>query len=230
MKNTIKILITAVLILSMTAIPVTAVDDEISIEQYMLELNGDVNGDGLIDNLDAALILKYDAGLLTEFKNKSPVGIPLEGERLTEITADFMKTHKNLTADDVTAIESYGVYGDCEVFWIEVEGQQDVGAEMYADIGGYLVEYHEYFRLHVYKDGEFCYLDIAYDQGLISSEDVLEVLKICSGIFPTKFYDPSHFSIMDLEVIIVNRFGDVNCDRVIDDLDAGIILKHDVGL
>ena len=92
------------------------------------------------------------------------------------------------------------------------------------------MEYHEYFRLHVYKDGEFCYLDIAYDQGLISSEDVLEVLKICSGIFPTKFYDPSHFSIMDLEVIIVNRFGDVNCDRVIDDLDAGIILKHDVGL
>ena len=233
MKKAIKILVLAILTLSFLIFPfaVGATEDTPSIEEYMLLLNGDVNGDGRIDNLDAALVLKYNVGTLTEFENKRPTGAPLEGVRKDEVISDFIATDAYLTEESVTVIESYGVYGDCEVFWININGQQDIPTENRIDIGGYFITYHNYFRLHVYKDGEFCGLDTAFNNGLITSEDVFEIMKICGGIYPVEYFDTGYGGIIaDLGVTIINRFGDVNCDRVVDNLDAQLILKYDAGI
>lgn len=228
MKNTLKIL-AAILVLAMTVIPVAAESDNVGLKQYIAELNGDVNGDGAVDNLDAALILKYDAGIVNELENKAPVSVPLEGEKKDKIISDFVTAYSYFSPEEITVAESYGVYDNCEVFYIDSEGMQEIDATIYEAIGGYWIDFNDYLRLYAYKDGEFCDLETAFNKGLISSADMLEIVKIHGEVYPTEYfdnvdvYDESH-------IFIVNRFGDVNCDCAIDNLDALAILKYDAGL
>lgn len=230
MKNTIKIL-AAILIFAMTVIPVAAENDNMSLEQYMVELNGDVNGDGAIDNLDALTVLKYDVGIVNEFKNKAPVSVPLEGEKKDKVISDFVSNYSYISSDEITVAESYGVYDNCEVLFIDFEGMLEITATEYEAIGGYWIDFNDNLRLYAYKDGEFCDLKTAFDEGLISSADMLEVMKMHGGVYPTEYFDDSVLEDAELSrIYVVNRFGDVNCDRAIDNTDALAILKYDAGL
>jgi len=243
MKRTTVILIASTLILSFAAFSVAATEADVGVGQYMLGLNGDVNGDGVINNLDAATVLKYDAGIVTEFYNKKPELLSLEQQHENKVVADFLN-FKNCDESDagyIKEIKSFGMYGSCEILWIDLY-KSDIDMTYYNDVGGYYIEEYKYSRIFVYKDGEFLKLNKALKEGLISSDDVFEVVKRMGAVLPVRYYKNVYVDketgitvenvseLKDIGVTIVNRIGDVNCDRTVNNTDASLILKYDAGL
>lgn len=230
MKKTICAILALVLTLGMAGIPVSAQ----SFTRFAIELNGDVNGDGDINSLDAALVLRYDVGLVNEFGNSRPIP-----ELTEEVDAELcLAYYEHYFADG-----NGGYYGNFEESGIEISSYlgcyngyhvayfldwfiQDTMAEETIIVAGYVFEYGTGRQHEVIKDGQFYTISQAYENGYLTAEDVYNIA-VLRGTSPKEATE------RDFEGRYCrssNKLGNVNDDRFIDNLDAALILKYDAGL
>ncbi len=212
-------------------------DELISIESFAINLNGDVNADGEVNSLDAALVLKYDAGLIDEFANKAPEYVLSEEAeaQLCRGYYDYYDSQYSLgipfEESGVEILSYYGNHSGCEVAYFSDYILEDTLAYETHIIAGYVFEYTTGRQIQVYKDGEVYDLTEAYDNGLLTAEDIYKIA-IHRGTSPvnTNDRDDSAWESLGLYYSVKNVFGDANFDRMVDNLDAAWILKFDAGL
>jgi len=142
-------------------------------------IRADVNGDGKVDVLDASLILQYDAGLLRIL----PADIPqLAAETEEKLIYDYWafletKTPGLFALEEVRVNTYFGSYSGCEAVCMEPSlglennpAQYDTGRT--ADIAGKEFKLYSDLPLIIYKASIFAEIDVAYEMGWISDDDV----------------------------------------------------------
>ncbi len=204
---------------------------------FAISVNGDVNGDGKIDSLDAAQVLKYDAGIVTEFVNKeyNPTLTPEEERSLCEAYWEYWMPNKpyNEESNDVQVGAYYGTYNDGHTayFWDSFLQEGDMVIEL--EIGGYIYTNGSTRQIQYVKDGMICTVEEAYTKGDLTDDDVYKIL-LQSGTLPANLWrtmDPIEKEYLSMyKHLVYNIFGDASGDRKVDSLDAAWILKYDAGL
>ena len=97
--------------------------------------------------------------------------IPLSGAKEMEISKAWEeKTGRGLSWGGCVY---YGTYRNC-VVWFQSGQTQAVETK---NIAGYKFTYQVGFALHVYRNGEFMYLEDAYEKGYISRSQVKKIWK-----------------------------------------------------
>jgi len=212
-----KKLFAAVLALALAATPVYATEGNTT-----SKLKGDVNGDGVVDNTDAALVLKYDAGQLLDFPNNS-YEAEISDEDSEALAQAYLEWCGNVPddylADGVKVTWYIGNYNGLDVAFFTAV--QDVSpAERLEEVAGYYLYFSDSQEAYVNKDGEFYTIKQAYENGYITKEDVYAI-----GAKLGMSADPNSTA-----VILKGSIGDVNGDLAADNTDAALILKYDAGI
>lgn len=223
MKRTAFMLLALTLLLSaFSTTVVSAADGEAAV------VVGDVNGDGKVDNLDAVTVLKYDAGQKVDAF--PPLPYPEEPEGLREkINADYL-SFKDIDVDSLSNIDKgmvesalsgwhyRGEFSGCSVvsgIW-PFEETDDVRCE---EIAGYYLYYASDIDVSVYKDGGFYSVKEAYENGMITKEDVFGI-GVFSSIATEYLGDP----------VYRRTAADMDGDYRVTNVDAARILQIDAGL
>lgn len=110
-----------------------------------------------------------------------PEGSELEDERKHAICEDYLLylNSSYWTLDDII-IEYYGTYSGCEIVWMSCKDLADTEDMAYLPIGNYMFVWGSgsaVERFYVYKEHEFIPVRNAYEQGLITDDDVEELAK-----------------------------------------------------
>jgi len=154
-------------------------------------LTGDVNGDGEVDALDAAMILQYDAGLIDCFPvdqsqpddssepEDPPPLTPLPPETELQIKQSWVNGYPEYANPeyhnvDTVTVKYYGTYNGCVAvmmygFWAIPQ------TVCHEEIAGVTFSYPDMNFILVWKDGCFIELSPAYDQGLLTKEDLINI-------------------------------------------------------
>ncbi len=257
MKNITKIIAVALIILSFGTTTVYASLDALlggpvlavpgnseptgqygSVQAFAISVNGDVNADGKVDSLDAAQILKRDAGTITEFDNKEAEYTLTEEEELT-VREIFWNEH--IKGDGINdGIERaevgryFGEYNGWKVIRLTDTDRplpEEVGWHYVYSLNGYIF-YYEGSHIYAVKDDSIYVLWEAYENGILTDEDIRNIA-IQDGTVPADIWvdaykwEPNEDGTYPL---VSNLFGDANNDRKVDSLDAAWILKYDAGL
>lgn len=220
MKKIIGLFLAVLLVMTHTAFGAVAVsgDDKDGTQPTLV---GDVNGDGAVDNLDAAYILKYDAGIVSSFPNRlirseAPEGVKM---RLTEAYFNFTKDDFDgrYTMEYFGVQEYFGNYSGCDVAYMTGPFAY-TEAMRYVEVAGYIICYRDGQEVYVNKGDGFYTIKEAYDLGYITQEDVFGI-----GV---------KLGIADEQgnIIYKESIGDITGDGVVDNLDAAYILKLDACL
>ncbi len=205
-----------------------------SIQAFAISVNGDVNGDGKVDSLDAAQVLKRDAGIITEFANKEydPTLTPEEESAICQgFWEGCINESGSYESGFVEVLAYYGKYNDWAVAYIT--GLEDNGYYHINILNGYVFHYGSGNEDVVVKGTEVYELWEAYESGLLTDEDIYKIA-IQQGTVPADLWTDSNEVWIPEEdgtySLVYNIFGDANNDRKVDSLDAAWILKYDAGL
>lgn len=204
-------------------------------------LYGDVNGDGLVDNLDAAMVLKYDADMIRGFDNQVPKQAltPEVEEMIGRAYYDYYDGLYGITEsyeDAHIEVYYYGNYSGCEVAYItDYVFEESMGYELYI-VAGYTFHYTTGRRLSVYKDGAFYTVSDAYEKGYLTARDVFNIA-LQRGTIPETAIGEDGYLLDEFdnfigqkEISVRSIYGDANGDKAVDSLDAAWILKYDAGI
>jgi len=185
---------------------------------------GDVNGDAKTDNLDAALILKLDAGLIDYLPVNAPIE-PLSPELEDRIRLDYWTNYLgeeeggtsvwDQTIEDVRITWYYGCFSGCEIVYIDDNGPESPGSQRIW-VGNHGFYYEVVNEALAYKDGEFYTFPEAFNAGYLTPDDIYALgtrMPLSRLDNTTHIYD----------------MGDYNFDEKIDNLDAARILRYDAG-
>lgn len=96
-----------------------------------------------------------------------------------EIKAAYAKKH-NVPADTVY-FTSYGEYNGAHAIMITAEGFTAGDAITYETVGGIILTYPTTHKMDVYYEGKFCSLPTAYETGLLTDSDLIEIAKKYGG-------------------------------------------------
>lgn len=126
--------------------------------------------------------------------------IPAESNVLDEETAEMLRRefaeyinetdplYAQFDPSRAVIEEYYGRYSGCEVFLSMYSGGEE--AEDYYSVAGYGMIFPCLgYSIYVHKDGNIWELDAAYEEGIISEEDVAKIAEIQNGV-PTEKTDP----------------------------------------
>jgi len=200
-KNNIFTLLTlSVLLIALVTVSVFGTGAGETIRKY---LTGDVNGDGEVDALDAAMILQYDAGLIDGFpvdqsqpedsstqddssQPDDPVDpLKLKPETEAMLIADYhalleTKVPGLFTIEEVRVNTYYGSYSGCEAVCMEpslgfTNDPFMFGSYCTVNIAGKTFKLYASLPLLIYKDSTFEEIDTAYEMGWIIDDNVNEI-------------------------------------------------------
>ena len=105
------------------------------------------------------------------FSACAPEYQPLSDEELDQIVADWRKQGYGGSKNSIHYFVTYDGYHIMAIMTV-------TQALHYEYIAGYRFRYAQGFNLHAYKDGEFIYLDEAYEKGLISKKAIAEAHRV----------------------------------------------------
>ncbi len=218
-----KLLCAAVsLLLCLTLLlPAAAVGAE-SADEELYSVRGDVNGDGSINNIDASVVLQYDAGLISDFPAslEQPTLSPEAEKELSDDYSAFLAKENGTEAGSGVPIHRYlGNYSGLDVAMFV--GFYDYMLR-FPEVAGYILYFSSTQEAYVRKDGSFYTIAEAYGNGFITKEDVRaigEKLGIC---------DPPVGDA--LPVIHYENIGDYNDDLSVNNVDAAQILRFDANV
>ncbi len=186
---------------------------------------GDVNGDGVVNSLDAALVLKFDADLIEYVPVSEPLEIPDE-ETVDCIRNDYWTNHLGnteggtsvweTTIDDVRISKYYGNVNGCEIVFME-DNYPEIPAYQTVWVGSHGFVYGVLKEAFAYKDGQFYTFGEAYEGGYLRASDIYTL----GTRMPLQWDEGSYDAV---------KMGDCNFDGEINSLDAAWILRYDAGL
>lgn len=101
---------------------------------------------------------------------------PLSQELCEEINAVFLENwdiNGDLTSypEYYNGYWYYGTVNGCIVIF----GEAQLTAERSLTVADYVFSYPMWFNIYVYKDGECCYLEEAYDKGWLTNEHIAQL-------------------------------------------------------
>ena len=153
-------------------------------------IRADVNDDGKADALDASLILQYDAGLIIYFPVEIPQLTPLVDELENQIKEDWLKRYScqpgypdEYNIDCVNVYKYYGIYNSCVVLMMSDAYTVHTQAPTQEEVAGYVFYYGSSRQIVVYSERKFCGLSQAYEQGLLTKQDIRNIHVIHSTIY-----------------------------------------------
>lgn len=235
MKNTLKLTITFMLLLALAVLPAVASPVSASYTSFEAKAYstddipppqiGDVNGDGEVDSLDAALVLKLDAGIIDYLPVNAPIE-PLDPELEDQIRLDYWTNYLgnkvggtsvwDTTIDNVVITGYFGCFSGCEIVYFE-DNYPEESAYQAIWVGNHGFAYGSSKEAFAYKDGEFYTFPEAFNAGYLTPDDIYALgtrMQIAwNGVAAS-----------------LNPMGDYNFDMSIDSLDAAGILRYDAGL
>jgi hypothetical protein len=123
-----------------------------------------------------SLILLY-AALLPACATSSKPPVEVTDELLAQIEDDYAKCRytngANPEIDGPWRIEyCYGIYSGCVAVMFSLPGS---GVLRTVEIAGSVIHYRSSVSIYVWNDGRFFSLENAYNQGLLSKEDVAQI-------------------------------------------------------
>ena len=113
----------------------------------------------------------------------------MSAETEAEIKRDYlnlyeMVTYPSTTIDDVSIIKYYGTYNGSVVVKIKFIWMGELQAVTYETIDNITITFPTSNKALVWKDGNFCSLQEAYDNGLLTKDDLERV----AGIWPSLYW------------------------------------------
>lgn len=131
----------------------------------------------------------------------------------TEIKSAFAAKHKISPA--TVHFSSYGEYNGAHAVMITADGFGAGDAITYDTVGGIILTYPTTHKMDVYYNGEFCPLSKAYETGLLTNPDLIEIAKKYGGQYLTEkqeaeiaaSYRAANAVGDDAEVIISSYYG-----------------------
>lgn len=134
-------------------------------------------------------------------------------ENEIEIKSAFAAKH-NVSTDTVH-YSSYGEYNGAHAIMITADSIGYGAAITYDVIGGIALTYPDGHTMDVYYNGEFCSLTAAYETGLLTRDDLIEIAKRYGGYYLTE----------QEEADIIAAYRENNADVIADDAEV-IITSH----
>ncbi|MBE6677245.1 MAG: hypothetical protein E7597_00410 [Ruminococcaceae bacterium] len=186
---------------------------------------GDVNGDKRMDSLDAALMLKYDAGIIEYVPVSEPLDMP-DTETVDRIRNDYWTNYLGnelgapgkweTTIDDVRISKYYGNVNGYEIVFME-DNYPEQPAYQTVWVGNHGFRYGVIKEAFAYKDGQFYTFKEAYDAGYLTNDDIYTL----GTRMPLEWKGATYDGVI---------MGDCNFDRQLNSLDAAWVLKYDAKL
>ena len=142
---------------------------------------------------------------------------PVTDEQLTEeereIKSAFAAKH-NVPFDTVH-YTSYGEYNGAHALMITADDIGYGAVITYDIVGGITLTYSDSHTMDVYYEGEFYSLSVAYETGLLTKDDLIEIAKRFGGYYLTE----------QEEAGIIAAYRENNADVITDDAEV-IISSH----
>ncbi|MDE7257206.1 MAG: hypothetical protein K2N50_04540 [Clostridia bacterium] len=120
---------------------------------------------------------------------------------------------------DTVFLSSYGEYNGAHAVMITAEGFGYATAITYDTVGGIILTYPDSCKMVVYYNGKFCSLPAAYEKGLLTNADLIEIAKKYGGYYLTEqeeaeiiaaYRESSADEIANgAEVVITSFYGEV---------------------
>ena len=104
----------------------------------------------------------------------------LSAETEAEIKQDWLEFRTKIhnpgaTADDVSVHRYYGTYGDCAAVIMTDRFSAYLAAITYEIVEDLIFSYPDSNTICIWKDGDFCTLQEAYDGGLLTKDDLKKI-------------------------------------------------------
>jgi hypothetical protein len=147
--------------------------------------NFDLNGDGTVNSVDALIAAKEALGI-SEWTPKPKAPATLSAELENQIKQDYLdnrraedlqfdERHPDATSDNVYIREYNGAYNGCVAIMISC---YEYHALMPSEdiVAGVRIMYADSDYIKVWNDGIFYRLKPAYDQGLLTRDDIKNIV------------------------------------------------------